>query len=243
MREAQVSSDYEHYREWKGWGGGLGLEKWKDRYFAGEIQRAGLEKSATILEIGFGDGEFLGWARKNGFNATGIEIIPQLVEVALSNGFDAHLYDIVSQDSDSKNPLSGRHYDAVFAFDVVEHLTPNQAKVLFQKLAKMLRPGGRVILRFPNGESLFYIPVQNGDYTHRMHVCQLKLEHLCLGTGLKLMKYSNAYRVANKRSTAWMKYLFFLFRDLVEIFIGYLYYNRRRPLDPVATAVLILCEE
>lgn len=75
-----------------------------------------------------------------------------------------------------------------------------------------------------------------------MSVCAVKLKHLCIGTRLKLKRYDNAVRVAGKPSAARLKWVIFRMRDLIELIVGALYYNKRRPLDPVATAVLALSQ-
>lgn len=230
--------DYKTYRQWKGWDQGqLNLPAWLQRYFRLELARAGVSEARTILEIGFGNGEFLQWLKMRGCDGVGVELIPELVEAACERGFDAYLYDMAAQEA-GLSPFEDRIFDAVVAFDVAEHLSVAQIQRLFCRLQALLRPGGKVVLRFPNGESPLFTPIHNGDHTHRTALCRLKLAHLCLGTGLQLERYDNAARVAGKASTAWLKWLIFRLRDLVEILVGGLYYSHRRPLDPVATAVL-----
>lgn len=231
-------SSYETYKQWKNWGPSRTLQPWQERYFAAEIARAKPPRFRSVLEVGFGNGEFLHWAKKQGAEPVGLEIIPELVEAAGNAGFEVHDWNLVGNEDPEQGPLKGRTFDCIVALDVVEHLTVEQAQLALKRMAGMLDHGGKVILRFPNGESFLSVPIQNGDHTHRMDVCRVKLEHLCIGSGLGLEGYFNAARVANKRSTALLKWLIFKGRDLVEVMIGYFYYNKRRPLDPVAIAVL-----
>lgn len=230
-------SDYETYKQWKKWGPERQLQPWHARYFALEIKRARLSQFKSVLEIGFGNGEFLQWAKQRGAEPVGLEIIPELVEAASESGLEVHHWNLVDGDM-ADRPLAGRTFDCIVAFDVIEHLPVEAAQEVLKRIASLLNPGGKVILRFPNGESFLSVPIQNGDHTHRMAVCKVKLEHLCIGSGLKVESYGNAARVANKASTAWLKWLLFRCRDLLELVVGYLYYNKSRPLDPVATAVL-----
>lgn len=227
---------YDTYKEWKGWGSNRRLLPWQRRYFELEIKRARLPRLEKVLEIGFGNGEFLCWAKEMNATVVGIEIIPDLVGAAQSQGFEAYELNLVGDLE--PNPLAQRKFDCIVAFDVIEHLPIEEAKLALKRMEELLEPDGKIILRFPNGESPLYIPVQNGDYTHRMDLCHGKLKHLCIGTGLELEGYYNAARVANKQKTAWLKWVIFKVRDIIELFVGYLYYNKRRPLDPVATAVL-----
>ena len=232
-----VNTDYETYKKWKSWGAGRQLEPWLARYFQLEVSRAGLLHFNSVLEVGFGNGEFLDWAKQNGASPVGLEIIEELVSLAEKDGFEVYHWNLVEGD-EKESPLDGRLFDCVVAFDVIEHLTIEQAQVALQRMAALLQPGGKVLLRFPNGESPFYLPLQNGDYTHRIDVTRSKLEHLCLGSGLELECYYNSVRVAANRSTAWIKWLVFRARDIIELVVGYLYYSKRRPLDPAATAIL-----
>lgn len=232
-------SDYETYRQWKHWDSGeLTVPQWLQHYFRLELERAGLAEAKTFLEIGFGNGEFLQWLKQRGCNCVGVEIIPELVEAGRKRGFDVHAYDMVADEA-NPDPFADQKFDAVVAFDVAEHLSVEQLQRLFRRLNTLLAPNGKVILRFPNGESPFSAPIQNGDHTHQTYLSLAKLKHLCIGSGLEVENYFNASRVPGKRKTAWVKWLIFKLRDLCELTIGALYYNRRRPLDPVATAVLI----
>jgi SAM-dependent methyltransferase len=201
---------YETYQEWKQWEVENHLEPWLARYFSKEIGQARLHLFSSVLEIGFGNGEFLEWVKTRG----------------------------AVEDDEAQNPIKGRQFDCIVAFDVLEHFTIEEAQYALARMAKLLAPKGKIILRFPNGASPFYLPLQNGDYTHRISLTKPKLEHLCINTSLQLESYRNSARIANKRITAPLKWCFFRFRDAIEILLGYTYYGRRIPLDPAATAVL-----
>ncbi len=54
----------------------------------------------------------------------------------------------------------------VAAFDVMEHLTMEQNASVLAAAVDMLRPGGLLIARFPNGQSPLSLPIQYGDRTH-----------------------------------------------------------------------------
>jgi 2-polyprenyl-3-methyl-5-hydroxy-6-metoxy-1,4-benzoquinol methylase len=228
---------YETYQEWKQWEVENHLEPWLARYFSKEIGQARLHLFSSVLEIGFGNGEFLEWVKTRGAVAVGLEIIPELVKAVSECGFEVYHWNLV-EDDEAQNPIKGRQFDCIVAFDVLEHFTIEEAQYALARMAKLLAPKGKIILRFPNGASPFYLPLQNGDYTHRISLTKPKLEHLCINTSLQLESYRNSARIANKRITAPLKWCFFRFRDAIEILLGYTYYGRRIPLDPAATAVL-----
>lgn len=237
MNNKIKSSAYDSYRQWKGWDTGCHLQPWQERYFEKELTRACPATFKAVLELGFGNGEFLLWAKKQGAEPVGVEIIPELVQAASKIGLEVYEWNIVAE-VDQGSPIAGKTFDCIVAFDVIEHMDVEMAQRALQRMALYLNSGGKVILRFPNGESPFYLPLQNGDHTHRMNVTKSKLEHIAINSGLKLDGYYNSARVANVRSTAWLKWLLYRMRDLIEVTIGYGYYNKRVPLDPAATAVL-----
>ena len=136
------------------------------------------------------------------------------------------------------NPLGKTKFDCIVAFDVFKHLTHEEVEIVFSRLAVRLIPGGKILLRVPNGESPFYLPLQNADPTHQTHMTRLKIEYLCLAANLQLETYRNSARVTNRASVAFIMWICFCFRDLLEISIGHAYYFQRRPLDPNATVVL-----
>lgn len=232
-------SEYATYRDWKGWSDGPAVKASDYRYFDGEMKRARLGQARSVLEIGFGTGTFLAWGASRGVSVVGLEIIPELVKHAEGSGQEVYLWNLVTAEDAAGGPLAGRQFDAVVAWDVFEHLTVEEGRRFLNRVAGLLRPGGRLVLRFPNGESPFYVPVQNGDYTHKMHVSRLKLEHLSIGNGFRVDGYFNAFRIADRRRTAWAKQMVYLVRDVIELAVGHIYYGKRRPLDPVATAVLV----
>ena len=149
------------YTEWKHWreqdfGKPSAAE---ERYFDAEIAARVLRgKDASLLEIGFGNGSLLGWAKKRFRSVSGVEQSRLLVERARAAGFDAH--------EDIARFPSTERYDAVVAMDVLEHLDAGQIDTLLKEIAQRLEPGGCFIARFPNGDSPFGRINQNGDITH-----------------------------------------------------------------------------
>ncbi len=132
-------------------------------YFDAELKacNSGIRK-LKILELGFGNGSFAGWARSNGHDYFGLELIPELVARAKSLRFNAaetpnDLTELFEQDS----------FDLVVAFDVFEHIETERLIELLRQLLKILRPGGKILARFPSGDSPFARAYQHGDITHK----------------------------------------------------------------------------
>ncbi len=170
------------YAEWKGWSrGDFGRHSRNDaRYYAWHVQRALGARAVPwqVLEIGFGNGSFMGWVRAGGHRIVGVEANVRLVDLALQAGFEA-MADVAQLDA-------ARRFDLVAAFDVLEHVPAAQFEPLIARLIGLLADDGRVLLRFPNGESPFGLPMQHGDLTHTHALGLSKVRQLCSSCGLRL---------------------------------------------------------
>ena len=175
-------SDADPYADWKGWDPAdfAACSAYDDRYFGWHLRRALPQAKAPlrVLELGYGNGRFMGWLRQGGHRVTGIEMNPRLVEVARAAGFEA------VTELDALDPAA--RYELIAAFDVLEHVQPAALQPLMGSLAARLAPGGRLLLRFPNGESPFGLWMQQGDLTHVHAIGLSKVRQLCAGCSLRL---------------------------------------------------------
>lgn len=173
----------EQYRTWKNWdaSGFAALLPETELYYARELGRAGaaLDRPLSVLEIGFGNGGFAGFAAKRGWTYSGTEIDPELVARAVKAGLDVHL-----ADPDLGASFAGQRFDLITAFDVLEHLTHAEIAVMLGHVAALLAPDGRFVARFPSGDSPFSFGMQNGDMTHRSHIGSGMVRQFCIGAGL-----------------------------------------------------------
>lgn len=108
-------------------------------------------RSISFLEIGIGNAHMLAVARDAlGWRVGGIELSEPLAEDARrSFGLSISQTDLSSLSAEF--PDSGIH-DIVFMSHVLEH-TRHPGRVL-ENIAKLLRPGGIVVVHVPNGGSL-----------------------------------------------------------------------------------------
>lgn len=222
------------------YGSYLRFKEWNDthdksahRIFQMELASLDLQAGARVLELGFGEGRFLDFAKDEGYTVTGIEIIPELVAAAEKRG-----HDVILGGLDVLGKLTDR-YDLVVALDVIEHLDRDELKTLFQQCAVLLRPGGSVFLRCPNGSSPFSLGHQNSDLTHRSFLTDGSIRQVAEPFGLRVVAARNPLRhlpdglMARARRRA-----VYLLRDLIETAIGYAYFGRRCPLDPNLVVVI-----
>lgn len=100
------------------------------------------ETGGSALELGCATGRFLERLRNAGWQAKGIELVPEAAARARNRGFTVHEGTLESF------PFPDESFDAVFAWMVVEHL-PDPAGTL-RELHRILRPDGRLYFSVPN---------------------------------------------------------------------------------------------
>ena len=185
-----TAESYQGYAEWKQWGSESFAicDPEAAAYFAGEMRGRDL-RGKLVLELGFGNGRFLAFARAQGATVYGTELIPEAVELAKEQGVRIFAPDL----SDAVAEYAGA-FDIVVAFDLFEHLYPEDIQRTFAQLAILLREGGVVIARFPNGGSPFGGVSQYGDHTHRTFLSASLLMQLLIGQPWRLKFAGNPYR-------------------------------------------------
>lgn len=224
---------YANYVEWKGWNGAFETSVKEARYFAAEFHGIAL-RDKSVLEVGFGNGGFLAWAKSEGADIAGIELNEEMCEAARRRGFVVH--------DESLAGLAAAHarYDLIVAFDVLEHWDTDELVANFRCIRALLNDGGLFLARFPNGHSPFGRVFQHGDFTHKSTLSIYKIQYLAAASGLEIVRVANPCRVSSKpgilRSLRqrWLA----LRRRWIERSISRLYGIRRLPLDPNLVAVL-----
>jgi SAM-dependent methyltransferase len=224
------ASFYDDYAAHKRWGGG-DLADDLDRYSV-TFRKLRLPHGCSILEIGFGEGRFLDWAKRHGHTAEGVEILPEMVDFARARGHVVHLGPV------HKLEEAGPRFDLIAAFDVIEHLTLQEILDLLESAHLLLKDGGRIVMQFPNGGSPFSALYQSGDVTHRCALSLSLMRQICPAKGWTVSKFFNA-RVSSRHPLKWLKWkLAHGLRDVLEIIFGLAYYGTRCPLDPNIIVVL-----
>jgi 2-polyprenyl-3-methyl-5-hydroxy-6-metoxy-1,4-benzoquinol methylase len=100
---------------------------------------------ATVLDVGFGEGYFLEQAQKRGLKPFGVDRDPRFVESARDLGYEA----CVASATELLAAVDGP-FDGVVAQHLIEHLTPPDAERFLQDVAKLVRPGGLLVIVTPN---------------------------------------------------------------------------------------------
>lgn len=124
-------------------------------------------KDKKVLDVGVSEHDLThidsaNWKHKKIAAASkyclGIDIIPELIELLKSRGFNVKLFDATSSE------FVGEKFDVVFVGDVIEHV--NDPVKLLQFAARHLNPQGKIIITTPNPFYLGYLYriLQNKTY-------------------------------------------------------------------------------
>jgi 2-polyprenyl-3-methyl-5-hydroxy-6-metoxy-1,4-benzoquinol methylase len=223
---------YRDYDKFKGWDKFFEYDGEAAAYYAGELGPRSLA-GKRLLEIGFGSGGFLAWARAAGANVAGTEIQEDALAAA-----EAKEIELIDADVPRVAELYAELFDYVVAFDVLEHLPLAEIPRFLEAVSVMLKPAGELIARFPNGQSPFGLAHQYGDATHLHPLSADIIRQLAEGTTLSLVRSGAPYRVYGPRWIKWpVRWLRYRLQDLVGA-IGRFVYPSRISYAPVLTVVL-----
>lgn len=174
---------YDRYDEWKGWNESnfMQIDAAEHAYFDHELGAFPIE-GKFVLEIGFGRGNFLAWARAKGATLYGTELSTKGRELAAGSGVEVLPTNLQALSSE----MAGR-FALVAAFDVLEHLSVDETRQLMTDISGLLSVGGRFVARFPNGQSPFGRVYQAGDVTHKTTLSAPMLLQIVAGLPLEFV--------------------------------------------------------
>lgn len=105
------------------------------------LKRGDLRPGLSVLDVGCGRGELLHLASEVGATAVGTDYAEAALSLARENGRGR-----VARCDAKALPFAERTFDRVFLLGVVDHLHPWELSACFGELARVLKPGGFVVL-------------------------------------------------------------------------------------------------
>jgi len=110
----------------------------------GELLRSLVPPEADCLDVGCGDGRTCGaWLAEHARSYVGVDVSATAVDQARLAGLDARVIDDAAE-----LPFAEQSFDFVACVEVFEHLF--DAEGAASEIARVLRPGGRVLAQVPN---------------------------------------------------------------------------------------------
>ncbi|HEX2268673.1 MAG TPA: class I SAM-dependent methyltransferase [Pyrinomonadaceae bacterium] len=142
-----------------------------------------------LLDIGCGAGNLLQAARKNGWNAQGLDVSAGAIKHV--RGLDFEVFEGELQDA----AFPSQHFDVITAAELLEHLFDPQP--LLNEVARILRPGGLFWTTTPHARGL------SGRLLGLNWRCVWPPEHLQLFSirGLKKLLHEAGFRELRIRTT------------------------------------------
>ena len=133
-----------------------------------------------ILDIGCGQGMLVRFLLRNGYDdVSGIDVSASQIALALQLGTPnvehADLFEFAGREAGS--------CDALVALDVIEHFDRADVQRVFDAFSRLLRPGGTLILRTPNGSSPYSGRYLFSDLTHGLIYTNHSLDQVAAVTG------------------------------------------------------------
>lgn len=118
------------------------------------ILASGIQKEDQILEVGCGMGKFSFELLKRGYRLTGLDLSPFLLGKLLEYNNNTFPIDLICSDILEIAPEYNERFDTVIGFFTLHHF--QQLHSYFQAMARVLKPGGRIIFTEPNAYNPLY---------------------------------------------------------------------------------------
>lgn len=134
------------------------------RIYLPDVRAVIAATDAPVLDLGCGRGEWLALLREAGIRARGVDCNRLLIAHCRAAGLEVVEADVLDHLAAAADASAA----VLTAFHLIEHLPYAQLVALFDHAARVLRPGGLLIVETPNPENVL---VGSGDFyldpTHR----------------------------------------------------------------------------
>jgi 2-polyprenyl-3-methyl-5-hydroxy-6-metoxy-1,4-benzoquinol methylase len=139
-----------------------------------------MKTSVRILDIGCGNGTLVSALHDAGYgNAQGIDLSTEQIEVGKSLGVKK----IEVGQAESFLTQTDKKYDVIFAIDVLEHLSKDEAVRFLKLVYTSLDASGKCVMRVPNMDAPQSAVFAHADLTHELFLNKSSALQLFKSTG------------------------------------------------------------
>lgn len=152
-------------------------------------------KDGKILEIGSGFGRDAEYIRSQGFDIECTDAVPNFVEILQQKGFSARALNALTDEV-------AKGYDMIFADAVLLHFTPQESKLVIEKVHNALPTNGIFALRVKKGNGAEWTEAKLGAPRYFYYWQPEDLKEMLEECGLEWVSMMENYTDHNKAS--WM---------------------------------------
>lgn len=174
------------------------------------------DRNAPIYEVACGPGIFLLWAKSRGYtNVSGSDSSDVQIELAKKGELNVKLADSI----DEMRKMEDRSLDCIVGIDFYEHLPKEVFLDFLFEASRVLRPGGRLVLRGPNGDSPVVGRALYNDITHVTAHTSIAFTALLNMAGFQNVEFRDETMASISRSRWLFAPLSWIAQRLAKIFI------------------------
>lgn len=177
-----------------------------------------MQLTGRVLEFGAGTGTLINQLVSHGCHCTltGTDLLPRPAGIGSE-------VEWIHADLNAPLPCPDASFDAIISTEVIEHL--ENPRAVFREFARLLRPGGRLLLTTPNQESIrslaslivrgHHVAFLDESYpAHLTALVRRDLERLCAEAGFEppAFSYTDRGAVPKWTSVTWQSVSFGLLR-------------------------------
>lgn len=193
-----------------------------------------IEKDAFILDIGCGQGSFVGDCVTNHErkNIKGIDTSEEVVQFCRNQGFPVELIDNLEDFIQTEN----NKYDFIYMSHVLEHLPKSEViPILYNIRTKLLKRGGLICIVVPNAQSSTHAYWAYEDFTHNTLFTTGSLKYVLCASGFDNIEFIDLDGTSslNKKDRRWIKFLLPIYKKLkkFEMYLTSSYYHKPSPIS------------
>jgi 2-polyprenyl-3-methyl-5-hydroxy-6-metoxy-1,4-benzoquinol methylase len=113
-------------------------------------------EKGRLLDVGCGNGTFIGKMQQLGWETEGIDFDPKAIEYCKSKGLKAYTGGLESH----KFPSGS--FDIITINHVIEHI--HDTKKLIEECFRILKPGGKLVIATPNSDSFLFRSIHKQNW-------------------------------------------------------------------------------